>query len=173
MMLQRTPEWVNARLGKATGSRMHDVMAELADKKKEATTRRNYRRELALERFTNMPQDSGYMSWAMQQGIAKEDAARNAYAVAKGVDVKLVGFVNHPSIKDAGASPDGLIGEDGVLEVKCPEANAMFEMLVKAPVDTKYIYQAQWQLACTERMDRSHLLSRGLPARDRTPSPRQ
>ena len=150
-MLQRTLEWHEARLGKVTASRITDVMAELADKKKEAIVRRNYRRELALERFSNVSQDSGYTSWAMQQGIAKEDAARDAYAFAKSVDVELVGFVQHPRIEHAGASPDGLVGERGVLEIKCPEANAMYEMLIRHPLDRKYIYQAQWQLACTGR----------------------
>ena len=86
-MLQRSPEWFQVRVGKVTASRMVDVMATLADPKKEATGRRNYRRELALERFTNMPQESGYMSFAMQQGIEKEAQARDAYAFAKGVDI--------------------------------------------------------------------------------------
>ena len=149
-MLQRTPEWFQARLGKVTASRIHEMMAELKGKG-EAVMRRNYRRELALERFTNTSQDSGYMSWAMQEGVRKEAAARDAYAFAKGVDVEEIGFVVHPEIKDAGASPDGLVGKDGLVEIKCPEANVMFEMLTKAPLDGKYIYQAQWQLACTGR----------------------
>ena len=62
-----------------------------------------------------------------------------------------MGFVKHPAIEHAGASPDGLVGKDGLVEIKCPEANAMFEMLTRAPLDQKYIYQAQWQLACTRR----------------------
>ena len=150
-MLQRTPEWFQARVGKVTASRIHDVMTTLADPKKEATSRRNYRRELALERLTNIPQESGYMSFAMQQGIEKEAQARDAYSFAKGVDIEEVGFVKHPTIEYAGASPDGLVGKDGLLELKCPEANVMFEMLTRAPLDQKYIYQAQWQLACTRR----------------------
>ena len=150
-MLQRTPEWFEARLGKVRSSRIVDVMAELADKKKEAITRRNFRRELALERVYKTNQESGYMSFAMQEGIRKESTARDAYAFAKGVNIEEVGFIIHPEIKDAGASPDGLIGKDGLVEIKCPEANAMFEMLVKLPLDRKYVYQAQWQLACTGR----------------------
>jgi putative phage-type endonuclease len=147
--MQRTQAWFQARVGKVTASRIVDVMAELADKKKEAVTRRNYRRELALERFTNVPQDSGYQSWAMAQGIAKEDAARDAYAFAKGVDVELAGFVRHPTIEHAGASPDGFVGDRGLVELKSPEANAMWEMLTHHPLDRRYIYQAQWQLACS------------------------
>ena len=152
-MLQCSPEWFQARLGKVTASRMADVMAKSLKGKRddgtsEAISRRNYRRELALERFTNTSQDSGYVSWAMQEGIRKEDGARDAYAFAKGVDVEEIGFVVHPEIKDAGASPDGLVGKDGLVEIKCPEANVMFEMLTKTALDSKYIYQAQWQLAC-------------------------
>ena len=151
-MLQRTPEWFQARVGKVTASRIHDVMAYIGkNKNEEGVTRRNYRRELALERYTNMPQESGYTSFAMQQGIAKEDAARDAYAFAKGADIEPVGFVPHPSIGHAGASPDGLVGKDGLLEIKCPEANVMWEMLTQHPLDGKYIKQAQWQLACTRR----------------------
>jgi putative phage-type endonuclease len=151
-MLQRTPEWFAARCGKVTASRISDVIAELKDKTKEATGRRNYRRELVLERYSGVPQESGYTSFAMQQGVLKEDAARNAYAFAAGVDVEEVGFVEHPTIALAGASPDGLVGPNGVLELKCPEANAMFEMLVKMPLDKDYRVQVQWQLACTGRL---------------------
>jgi putative phage-type endonuclease len=149
-MLQRTPEWFAARLGKVTASRIDDVLAELKSKT-EATSRRNYRRELVLERFTGISQDSGYLSFAMQQGIAKEEAARNAYAFDRNVDVQECGFIEHPTIAMTGASPDGLINDDAVLELKCPEANAMFEMLIQAPVDRKYVLQAQWQLACSGR----------------------
>jgi putative phage-type endonuclease len=150
-MLQRTAEWFQARVGKVTASRIHDVMAKPTLKGTEAITRRNYRREIALERFSGVPQESGYMSFAMQQGIAKEAAARDAYAFKKRVDVEEVDFVIHPQIAESGASPDGFIGAHGILELKCPEANAMYDALVREPLEQKYIYQAQWQLACTNR----------------------
>ena len=154
-MLQRTPEWFQARVGKVTASRMHDVMAEGKKKKdgthEEASTRRNYRSELVLECLYGSPQESGFMSFAMQQGIEKEASARDAYAMEKGVDVAEVGFIVHPTIAETGASPDGLVGSDGVLEIKCPEANAMRDMLAKEPVDRKYIHQVQWAMACTQR----------------------
>jgi putative phage-type endonuclease len=150
-MLQRSPEWFAARVGKVTASRISDVLAELADKKKEATGRRNYRRELALEMFTGLSQESGYTSFAMQQGMIKEETARNTYAFDKNLPIEEIGFVPHPTIERAGASPDGLVGSDGVLELKCPEASAMWEMLTKHPLDKKYRDQVMWQLACTGR----------------------
>jgi len=150
-VLQRTPEWFAARCGCVTASRMKDVLATLADPRKEATTRRNYRRELVLEQFSNRPQESSYMSFAMQQGLEKEETARNAYAFEKNVEVIEAGFIAHPTIKNAGASPDGFIGSDGLLELKCPEANAMYEMLIKSPLDKAYRDQVMFQLACTHR----------------------
>jgi len=146
-MLQRSPEWFQARVGKVTASRMSDLLAEI--KTGEAVVRRNYRRQLALEQYYNTPQDSAYQSFAMAQGIAMEAEARSAYRLATGFAVEEVGFVQHPSILFAGASPDGYVNlNEGLLEIKCPEANAMFDALVKAPVDKKYIDQVHWQMAC-------------------------
>ena len=155
-MLQRTDEWRQIRCGKVTASRLADVMAEPTKKKKddgttEATTRRNYRRELALERLYGHPQESGYTSFAMQQGIEREAEARENYKLKRRLPVEEVGFVVHPGIPDSGSSPDGLVGSDGVLEIKSPEANAMWEMLTKHAVERKYVYQVQWALACTGR----------------------
>jgi hypothetical protein len=148
-MLQRTPEWFRARLGKVTASGISHVLAELTNKKAEAVTRRNYRRQLALERYYDTPQDSAFQSFAMAQGIAMEAEARNAYGFAYGVEIGEVGFVRHPTIEYAGASPDGFVGSDGLLEIKCPDPNAMFEALAKFPVDKKYIDQVHWQMACS------------------------
>jgi putative phage-type endonuclease len=150
MMMQRTPEWFAARLGKVTASRIADVMAELKNQG-EAVTRCNYRREKVLELYSGVPQESGYSNYAMQAGIEKEAAARNAYSFARGVDVTEVGFIDHPKIAACGASPDGLVGEDGLIEIKCPEASGMFEALIGSPVFDKYLKQVQFQLACTGR----------------------
>src|SRR5262245_60465893 len=147
MMLQRTPEWHAIRCGKVTPSRINDVLAELKSGG-EAVTRRNYRRELVLERRWGTPQDSGYVSYAMQQGIENEAAARDTYAFDIDAPIVEVGFVCHPTIEHAGASPDGLVGAHGLVELKCPEANNMFEMLIKAPLDVKYKNQVMWQMAC-------------------------
>jgi len=146
-MLQRTPDWFAARCGCVTASRIKDVVAENKGKT-EPVVRRNYRRELVLELYCGIPQESGYTSFAMQQGIAKEAIARDTYAFAKNVTIEEVGFIPHPTIVHAGASPDGLVGEDGLLELKCPEANAMWEMLVGTALDKNYHDQVMWQMAC-------------------------
>lgn len=146
-MLQRTPEWFAARAGMVTASRIKDVIAENKDKA-EPAARRNYRRELVLEIYSGIPQESGFASFAMQQGLAKEAAARETYAFVKNAAVEEAGFVRHPTIARAGASPDGFIGADGILEIKCPEANAMWEMLVGMTLDKAYRNQVMWQMAC-------------------------
>jgi len=149
MMLQRTPEWFAERLGKVTASRIHDVMAKI--KTGEAVTRRNYKAEKVLERYTGVSQENNYLSNAMQAGIEKEVAAREIFEWENKIIVQECGFFDHPTIVNAGASPDGLIGNDALLELKCPEAFAMKEALLGNSLDRKYVLQAQWQMACTGR----------------------
>jgi len=150
LMLQRTPEWFAARLGKVGASRMDAIMADPGGKKG-LVSRRNYCRELAMERRYGTVQENSYLSNAMAKGIELEAEARRSFEFDQNVVVTECGFIEHPRIPMAGASPDGLIGDDAVLELKCPEANNMYEALIHAPLDKKYLYQAQWQLACTGR----------------------
>ena len=151
-MLQRTPEWFAARLGKVTASRINDVLAYIGkNKTEEGVTRRNYRRELALERWSGKSQERDYVSGAMLAGIELEAEARDEYAYQKGVEVTETGFQAHPMISMAGASPDGLVGDDGLLELKCPESNAMWEALCQRPLERRYKLQAMFQLACHGR----------------------
>lgn len=147
-MDQRTDEWFAARLGKATASRMADIMAKT--KTGYGATRENYKVELALERITKM-QAPGFTNAAMQWGIETEPEARSAYEAATGVFVTEVGLVDHPTIEMAGASPDGLVGDDGLIEIKCPESKQHLRNLATKKPDTKYAYQMQWQMACTGR----------------------
>lgn len=148
MMDQRTDEWYTARLGKATASRMGDIMAKT--KTGYGASRENYKFELALERITQR-KAPGFTSAAMQWGIDTEPAARSAYEIATGGFVTEVGLIDHPTIRMAGASPDGLVGDDGVLEIKCPESKKHFETLVTKKPSTDYVLQMQWQMACTGR----------------------
>lgn len=148
-MNQRTPEWYAARLGKVTASRISDVTATI--KTGEATSRRNYRAEKVLERISGIPQENTYVNGAMAYGIEKEAQARAAYCFDANVDVEEWGFINHPDINEAGASPDGLVGEDGLVEIKCPEASGYLSALLGQDIDKKYIQQMQWQMACTGR----------------------
>lgn len=146
-MDQRTPEWFAARLGKVTASRVADVMART--KTGESASRKNYLAELVVERLTGRPAE-GYTNAAMQWGIDTEPQARAAYEMDTGDTVTEVGFVNHPDMF-AGASPDGLCGDDGLVEIKCPNTATHIETLLSGEIPAKYVTQMQWQMACTGR----------------------
>jgi len=146
-MEQRTPEWFAKRLGLVTASRIADVMAKV--KTGTAASRSGYMTQLVTERLTGQPTE-GYQSAAMEWGIEQEAPARAAYEARTGVLVDEVDFVRHP-ILEAGASPDGLVGEDGCIEIKCPNTATMLEYIEDRSVPRKYLLQIQWQLACTGR----------------------
>ena len=145
---QRTPEWIEARIGKVTASRICDVLAEV--KKGEAATRRNYRAEIVVETLTGLPADN-YVSKEMQWGIDTEPLARAAYELANDVMVTTVGFANHPTIARFGASPDGLVGEDGLVEIKCPNTATHLDYLLAGEVPADYQPQMLVAMACTGR----------------------
>lgn len=145
---QQTEEWFSQRLGKVTASRVADIIAKT--KSGYSTSRANYMAELICERLTGSRGDS-YMNAAMAWGTATEPQARSAYEAATGQLVETVGFVPHPTILEAGASPDGLVGDDGLVEIKCPNTSTHIDTLLGKSVPSKYITQIQWQLACTGR----------------------
>lgn len=147
-MEQGTPEWFAARLGKATASRVADVIAKT--KSGYSTSRKNYAVELALERITGRRQES-YTNAAMQWGTDNEPVARAAYEAANGVLVEEVGLIDHPTIAMAAASPDGLVGSEGMIEIKCPSPATHLETLLSGKADSRYITQMMWQMACTGR----------------------
>jgi putative phage-type endonuclease len=145
---QGTPEWFAARLGKVTASRVADVIA--TTKSGWGASRANYSAQLVAERLTGAVADS-FTNGAMQWGTQTEPEARRAYCFRQDVDVMEVGFVDHPTIGMTGASPDGLIGEDGLLELKCPNTGTHIATLLGQSVPTKYMTQMHWQMACTGR----------------------
>lgn len=147
-IVQGSPEWFAARLGKATASRIADVIAR--GKSGPSASRANYMAQLVAERLTGVSQD-GYQSEAMERGNEVEPDARLAYAFRKGVDVGEIGFVQHPRIKMAGASPDGLIGEDGLVQFKCPNTATHIDTLRRGVIPGRYLTQILWELACTGR----------------------
>ena len=147
-MEQRTDEWFSARLGKVTASRVSDVVAKT--KTGYGATRGNYMSQLIVERLTGKQAES-FSSAAMQWGTDTEPLARAAYETFKDVLVDEEGFVQHPTIDMAGASPDGLIGDDGLVEIKCPNTATHIETLIAKKADARYINQMQWQMACTGR----------------------
>ena len=147
-IIQRTEEWFAARCGKVTASRVADIIAKT--KTGYSTSRDNYLAQLVCERMTGKPAES-YSNSAMQWGTDQEPFARAAYEAAKDVLVDELGFAIHPTIEGAGASPDGLVGEFGLVEIKCPNTATHIDTLLTQTVPTKYITQMQWQMACTQR----------------------
>lgn len=147
-MIQGTDDWLRARLGKVTASRIADVVAKT--KSGWGASRANYMAQLLTERLTGVGQDS-YINPAMQWGIDTEPDARIAYEFRAGSDVAECGFLIHPRIKDSGASPDGLIGADGLVEIKCPLTATHIDTLLFEEVPQKHVLQMQWQMCVTGR----------------------
>jgi putative phage-type endonuclease len=147
-IVQGSNDWFQIRMGKVTASRVADVIAKT--KTGYSATRDNYMAQLVVERLTQTKAES-YTNAAMQWGTDQEPFARAAYEAAQGVMVEEVGFVPHPTIEWAGASPDGLVGDDGLVEIKCPNTATMIETLLSQKVPGKYFIQMQFQLACTGR----------------------
>jgi putative phage-type endonuclease len=147
-IIQGSPEWFAQRLGKVTASRLADVMAKV--KAGEAAGRANYRAELVAERLTGKQQE-GFTNAAMKWGTECEPLARAAYEAEFGLLVVETGMVSHPTIAMSGASPDGLVSIDGLLEIKCPETKSHIDTVLSGEAPAKYIPQMQWQMACTGR----------------------
>lgn len=144
-MEQRTEEWFKARCGKVTASRVADVVAKT--KSGYAASRDNLMAQLIVERLTGKPSET-FTNAAMEWGTQQEPIARAAYAARIGQLVDEVGFVDHPTIEWAGASPDGVVG-GFLVEFKCPNTATHLDYIFAQKVPTKYFYQIQWQLACT------------------------
>ena len=147
-MQQGTDAWHLARLGRVTASRIADVLATI--KSGEAAARANYRAELVAERLTGKRQES-YSNAAMQWGTETEPLARVWYESEVGVVVQETGFVEHPTIAMSGASPDGLVADSGLVEIKCPNTQTHIETMLAKRVPPRYMPQMQWQMDCTGR----------------------
>lgn len=147
-MEQRSEEWFAARLGKVTASRVADLMA--TTKTGYSASRANYMAELICERLTGQ-QAERFSNAAMQWGTDVEPQARAAYEFITDASVQEVGLIDHPSIAMFGASPDGLIGADGLIEIKCQNTATHIETLLGEVVPGKYVIQMQVQMACTGR----------------------
>ena len=147
-MEQRSPEWYAARLGKVTASRVADVLAKT--KSGYGASRANYLAELLCERLTGEQADR-FTSAEMQRGADLEPQARAAYAFIHGVQVQETGFALHPTIADFGASPDGLVGDVGLVEIKVPNTATHVDYLLSQTVPGKYVTQMMAQMACTGR----------------------
>jgi putative phage-type endonuclease len=148
MIEQGTQEWLQQRLGKLTASRIADALART--KTGWGASRANLMAALVAERLTGVSQDS-YTNGAMQWGIDTEPKAKAAYEFRNDIDIAPAEFVPHPRIAMSGASPDGYVGEEGLIEIKCPNIATHIETLLGAEIDGRYVKQMQWQMACTGR----------------------
>ena len=148
MIEQRTTEWFAQRCGHLTASRIADMMART--QKGWGASRANYAAQLIAERLTGVA-ESGFTSAAMQHGIDTEAAARAAYSFMQDVEVIEAPFVLHPRLAWSGASPDGFVGDDGLVEIKCPNTATHITTLRGGEIPDKYIKQMQWQMACAEK----------------------
>lgn len=147
---QRSAEWYAARCGSLGASAIADALATLKDGKTPGATSVNLRAKLVVERLTGVQED-GYKNAAMQHGIDNEENARLAYEAHTGSFVTEVGLYRHPTIEGTHASPDGLVGDDGLVEIKCPNSATHIDTLKTQKIPTKYLYQMQWQMRCTDR----------------------
>ncbi len=144
-MPQGSPEWLAARAGKVTASRINDVMAA-----KTTAAYRDYRAQIVAEILTGQPQESGFTNAAMQWGTEQEKFARAEYEMFCAWTVDEVGLVIHPTIEQGAASPDGLVS-DGLVEIKCPKTSTHLQTLVDKKQPRQYEHQMLWQMACTGR----------------------
>lgn len=145
---QGSDAWLKIRCGRLTASRMDDATAKT--KTGYGASRKNYLAELLVERLTGQPAPS-YVNAAMQHGIDNEQAAADAYEFERNADLTTVGFVEHPRVPMSGASPDRLVGDEGLIEIKAPNTATHLDALLTGKIDGKYIKQMQWQMACTGR----------------------
>jgi len=144
-IIQGSSSWFEARRGKVTASRVADVIAKT--KSGWGASRGNYEAQLIAEILTGQVADS-FTNAAMEWGTATEPQARKAYEFLKDVEVEEIGFVDHLIINGTGASPDGLVGDAGMLEIKAPNTKTHIETLLSQKVPKKYDTQMQWQMAC-------------------------
>lgn len=149
MIAQGSPEWHQQRLGKVTASRIKDVMAK-GRGSSESLTRDKYLVELVAERLSGQP--AGFEGNASTEfGNEQEPHARAAYEASTGFLVTPAEFVPHPEIEDSGASPDGYVGTDGLIEIKSHISAIHHVYVLRGSIPQAHVDQMQWQLACTGR----------------------
>lgn len=149
MTEQGSAEWLAERLGRVTASRIADMLAQT--KSGWGASRAAYKAQLVAERLTGAVAAT-FTNREMQWGTETEPQARAAYEFMRDATVEQVGFVQHPRIPMTGASPDGLVGTDGLLELKCPATQTHIDTLLGGSIPSRYVLQMQWQLACTGRV---------------------
>lgn len=147
-LVQGSPEWLAARAGSLGASQIHEALAKT--RSGWGASRDNIKARLIAERLTGAPQET-FTNEAMRWGNEQEPAAREAYSFIKGVSVAEVGLKKHPTIAGSHASPDGLVDDGGLVEIKCPNTATHIATLLGAPIADKYIKQMQWQMRVYDR----------------------
>jgi len=147
-MEQGSTEWLQARCGSLGASQINEALA--TTKSGWGASRENLKNRIIAERLTGIPAET-FKNAAMEWGTAQEDNARKAYEAHTGVFVDEMGIAYHPVLKHTHASPDGLVGDDGLIEIKCPNTTTHIETLKAKKAPSKYINQMMWQMRCTDR----------------------
>jgi len=143
-------EWSEIRCGLVTASRCGDVVA--TTKKGEAASRRDYRSEIISEILTGYPYpQSAAFARQVKWGIEQEPDARASYEIQRGILTETPGFVLHPHIPRFGASPDGLVGDDGMIQIKCPTTATHLNWILAGTVPTEHCPQMLGEMSCTGR----------------------
>ena len=147
-MEQRSTEWYAARCGSLGASQLNEALA--TTKNGWGASRENLKNRIIAERLTGSPTET-FQNAAMVWGVVTEDQARKAYEEATGTFVDELGIAQHPVLEHTHASPDGLVGEDGLIEIKCPNTTTHIETLKAQKVPSKYMNQMLWQMRCVDR----------------------
>jgi len=145
---QRSESWFAARCGSLGASQLNEALA--TTKNGWGASRENLKSRIVAEKHTGKPTET-FQNAAMVWGVETEDQARKAYEAATGTFVDEMGIAFHPVLQHTHASPDGLVGEDGLIEIKCPNTTTHIDTLTDEKVPSKYINQMQWQMRCTDR----------------------
>lgn len=147
-LIQGSVEWRMARVGSLGASRLHEAIAKT--KTGYGASRANLMAELICERLTGVPTEK-FVTQAMQYGTEMEPEARREYEFLHGVTVRQVGLIRHPTIRHTHASPDGLVNDDGMIEIKVPQPAQQLETLLTQKIPDKYVVQMLWQMMCCDR----------------------
>jgi hypothetical protein len=147
---QGSGAWFAARAGKVTASEVWKAV-DFLKKGGESAARREYRAQIVCETLTGSAAMDGYLSQFMTWGTDTEPQARAEYEVFTGCVVDQIGFALHPTIERAGGSPDGLLGADGLIEIKAPKTETHINYILAGEVPEDYKPQMYWNMACCER----------------------
>lgn len=150
-MIQGSEEWFEARLGKVTASKISAVMSSARGGTGHGATYYTYMAEIVAQRLSGKGDEGGFTSGPMLRGIEMEPVARGVYEAREGVMVEECGLIDHPDIKGFAASPDGLVGKDGCIEIKCPDSKTHIKFLETEKIDKKYMWQMMGQMECAQR----------------------